>query len=821
VRTVNFTQKYSLLHFNGAIPYSFSDYDLYVDFIAGINSSNSGFLVYQPGFAGPTTAFQPTTGYLVVKTAGLNFSMNLPDIVVPDTIRFKRRYNIFTFPYSAPISFDRYADYIEAVLIPNANGTGFVTYQSGYASPFTTFVPGSTYLVVAYGGFDIENPDPSPTPTGTPLPTPGATPTPTATYTPTPTRTPTQTASQTPTGTPGLTPTTTSTTTQSPTPSVTIGATPSTTPTQTQTPTRTPLQTSTPTPTVTQTPSQTKTPTPTVTPTPSVTRPNTAREVTATPTPSVTNTKTPTQTPTCTPSATQPTIPKGRIDFDGGGSGDPHMQLSVSTSMEQVAKTSVYLNPCRVMKFAGYGYQIPGPITEEYGIAYSHKDIFKAQSYYYVSSGTFVEGLWQDYSNGGSIPPDVTVTYANDVSLYNELNDNSTAEYTPAWVVHDPINYFEELPGRMLRETNDYVEILCKSSTMGDYYNYRMQLFYTLSAFKPFIDEDIDELNSKILRDNSVKYYPMTAAIINEDKTIWWRAEIPKLHPNEKMVYKIGCWRSFKNETMYKPGKVAAAWDDNGPGASPNEALIFYVKNNDRWLAITTTNAYAGVPGASVVNQVYIQGSHVPENIKRVGTVNYTDTELGITFQGSYGTLRFNTTKTLEFDEIGGGLALVMMRVAVNNGAWSGGWGANVQGYDIAGEPFNITRQDLFAAARDGYGSAAWNKVTFFFNTGSNQTTFSSLTTIAVDGPCSQRNFANFDWDPLEPLPPFLPDDAGWDSGSLRAAYKVPSKINDSLQPYFLVEGPQISYINNLIMDTVSANGIMWPAQGGTGTEAI
>ena len=804
MRTVNFTQKYSLLHFNGAIPYSFSDYDLYVDFIAGINSSNSGFLVYQPGFAGPTTAFQPTTGYLVVKAAGLNFSMNLPDVVVPDTIRFKRRYNIFTFPYSAPISFDRYADYIEAVLIPNANGTGFVTYQSGFASPFTTFVPGSTYLVVAYGSFDIENPDPSPTPTGTPLPTPGATPTPTTTNTPTPTKTPTQTASQTPTGTPGLTPTTTTTTTQSPTPSVTIGATPTTTPTQTQTPTRTPLQTSTPTPTVTQTPSQTKTPTPTVTPTPSVTRPPAA--ITATPTPSVTNTKTPTQTPTCTPSATQPPASKGRIDFDGGGSGDPHMQVSLNTGIDEITNiTSAILNPCRVMKYAGYGYQIPGSITEEYGIAYSHKDIFKAQSYYYVSSGAFVEGLWQDYSNGGSIPPDVTVTYANDVSLYNELNDNSTAEYTPAWIVHDPINYFEELPGRMLRETNNYVEILCKSSAMGDYYNYRMQLFYTLSAFNQFIDQDIDTLNGSILRDNSVKYYPMTAAIINADNTIWWRAEIPKLHPNEKMVYKIGCWRNFRNETMYKPGKIAAQWDDNGPEA-PYESLFLYVKNNDRWLAITHTGEFAGIPGASIVKGVFIRGSHVSDN--RSGTVNYTDTELGISIIGGRGFMSFRTTKTVEFDEIGGGLAVVLMKAA-STGAWNGGWGPDVRGYDVAGESFGITRFDLIQAASQGYGSAAWNKVTFFFNTGnSNRTTFSSLTTIAVDGPCNQRNFNNFAWDPLEPEPPFAPDDPRWNNGgSLRAAYKVPSKISDSLQPYFLVEGPEISYINNLIMDTLSATG--------------
>ena len=303
MRTVNFTQKYSLFEFNGAFPYNFSDYDLYIDYIAGVNSNKSGFLVYQPGYPSPITAFQPASGYIVIKTPGLTFSMVLPDVVKPDVLKFKRRYNIFTYPYSVPLDFSNYSDYLETVLITNPGGTGFISYSPGYASPFTAFEPGSSYLVVAYGDFDMVNPEPTPTSTSTPEPTPNTTPTvtPTSTLivTPTPTLTPT------PQTTPATTPAATNPVTPSVTPSVTSspGASPVATSTQTPTPTRTPVQTSTPTPTrtpvITTTPTTTPTKTPLSSPTPTTTTP-----LTTTPTPSVTMTKTPTMTPTVTPTDT-------------------------------------------------------------------------------------------------------------------------------------------------------------------------------------------------------------------------------------------------------------------------------------------------------------------------------------------------------------------------------------------------------------------------------------------------------------------------------------------------------------------------------------
>jgi hypothetical protein len=175
VRTVNFTQKYSLFEFNGAFPYPFSDYDTYLDYVAGINANKSGFQVYQPGYPSPITNFQPASGYIVIKKQGLSFSMSLPDVVKPDILKFKRRYNIFTYPYSMPLDFSKYNDYLESVLITNPTGTGFISYSPGYPSPFTRFEPGSSYLVVAYGDFDMENPEPTPTPTSTPEPTPATT----------------------------------------------------------------------------------------------------------------------------------------------------------------------------------------------------------------------------------------------------------------------------------------------------------------------------------------------------------------------------------------------------------------------------------------------------------------------------------------------------------------------------------------------------------------------------------------------------------------------------------------------------------------------
>jgi len=217
VRQVNFNQRYSLLEFNNTSPYLFSDYEQCLDFVAGINNQKTGFLVYEPGYSSPITSFQPSSGYIVLKRTGPNFSMSLPDLSKPDLIRFTRRYNIFTYPYDTPMDFTQFGESIESVIITNPLGSGFITAQTGYGLPFTQFFPNSTYLVVVGSAFNIFNPNPEPSPTPAPTLTP--TPTITPTNTLTPSITPTQTPSCTPSVSP--TPTTTATPTVTPTPTIT------------------------------------------------------------------------------------------------------------------------------------------------------------------------------------------------------------------------------------------------------------------------------------------------------------------------------------------------------------------------------------------------------------------------------------------------------------------------------------------------------------------------------------------------------------------------------------------------------------------------
>lgn len=280
MRQVNFIQKYGLLQFNSPFAYNFSDYDLYFDFIAGINSSKSGFQVYQPGFPSPITRFSPASSYLIVKKPGLNVSMILPDLDKPPFIVFTGKYNIFTYPYNTPVDLSKYSDYLNSVLLVNQPGTGFISYQPNFESPFSTFEPGSSYMVVLNGDFVLMNPDSTPTPTptssNTPAPTTSPTPTPSVTGTSNPTPTPTF-----PLPTPTVTP---SPNIPSPTPTLTPSATPTNTPTPSYTPSITPSAT------VTQ-----------------------SRSVTSSITPSVTNTRTPTRTPFSTPNNTPSPTPSKPI----------------------------------------------------------------------------------------------------------------------------------------------------------------------------------------------------------------------------------------------------------------------------------------------------------------------------------------------------------------------------------------------------------------------------------------------------------------------------------------------------------------------------
>lgn len=274
------------------------------------------------------------------------------------TVQFFGRYTLFQFTNSFPYDISPFDPYLDYVAVVNAAKSGFITYQSGEPSPFTTFNTNSGYIVVTRPSTpfsisigDIPKPDflqfnkkynvfeypfnvetnlndysdyieavliTNNSRTGfTTIYQPGFSgPSsilkpgsaylliafgdfviPNPEVSPTPTGTPEPTPSNTPPPTP--TPTPDATTTPTPTPDS------SPTPTPQPTITATPSITPSPTPTVGTTPGPTPTLTPTKTgtpvPTPTVTKTNTPS---VTRTPSNTPTNAPTNTPTCTPTNT-------------------------------------------------------------------------------------------------------------------------------------------------------------------------------------------------------------------------------------------------------------------------------------------------------------------------------------------------------------------------------------------------------------------------------------------------------------------------------------------------------------------------------------
>lgn len=274
------------------------------------------------------------------------------------TVSIFGRYTLFQFTNNFSYQIEPFDSYIDFVAVVNNNKSGFLTYESGVPSPFSTFSPNSGYLVVSKPSTpfsismeDLPKPDflqlgrkynifqyPYNVPTnlndysdyiesvlitnnsrtgfitiyqpGFSGPSSFLQPgsayllvafgdfvIPNPEVSPTPTSTPGNTPTSTPTNT--LTPTPNATTTPTNTPNPTSSRTPD--PTITATPTYTP----TPTPTVGTTPGPTPTVTSTQTgtpaPTPTITRTQTP---TNTRTPSNTPTNAPTSTPTNTPSNT-------------------------------------------------------------------------------------------------------------------------------------------------------------------------------------------------------------------------------------------------------------------------------------------------------------------------------------------------------------------------------------------------------------------------------------------------------------------------------------------------------------------------------------
>ena len=226
----NITRFRTLFTFQGTLNIPFSTYDSVLNSVnAPRPDTRRTFLVYRPGVNVPGSTFKyftPGTGYEVncysdfVITAASQYALPF-NIDIYSASNNNIGQNIITFRTDiAPVPISQYNAFINAVYRTNPLEYPRVIYQAyrpgSSNSYYTTFEPGSSYLIQAKGNFTVNSIVPSPTPTKTP--------------TPTPTKTPTQTPTITPSESPQITPSPTRTLTPSPTLTYTRTPTPSPTP---------------------------------------------------------------------------------------------------------------------------------------------------------------------------------------------------------------------------------------------------------------------------------------------------------------------------------------------------------------------------------------------------------------------------------------------------------------------------------------------------------------------------------------------------------------------------------------------------------------
>jgi hypothetical protein len=220
----------TLFTFQGTLNIPFSTYDSVLNSVnAPRPDTRRTFLVYKPGVNVPGSTFKyftPGTGYEVncysdfTITAASQYALPF-NVDIYSASNNNIGQNIVTFRKDiAAVPISQYNAFINAVFRTNPLEYPRVIYQSyrpGSSNSFyTTFEPGSSYMIQAKSNFTVNSIVPSPTPTKTP--------------TPTPTKTPTCTPTMTPTASPQITPSPTRTLTPSPTLTYTRTPTPSPTP---------------------------------------------------------------------------------------------------------------------------------------------------------------------------------------------------------------------------------------------------------------------------------------------------------------------------------------------------------------------------------------------------------------------------------------------------------------------------------------------------------------------------------------------------------------------------------------------------------------
>lgn len=213
--THNITKNKTLFTYQGTASLPFSTYN---SFLRSINTprpdTRRTFLVYKPGVVVPGSTF---TNF----TAGTGYEVNCTDdfIISSDSPEYSLSYNIYLYKGSGNNIGQNIVTLRKEVVasIPiSAYGSGFLSnlnavfrvnpttypynnyevYKPGLSNRFfTTFDPGSSYLVQVKGSYILGTYSPpiTPTPTQTRPPTVTPTVTPTATVTLTPTKTPTPT----------------------------------------------------------------------------------------------------------------------------------------------------------------------------------------------------------------------------------------------------------------------------------------------------------------------------------------------------------------------------------------------------------------------------------------------------------------------------------------------------------------------------------------------------------------------------------------------------------------------------------------------------
>lgn len=372
------------------------------------------------------------------------------------------------------------------------------------------------------------------------------------------------------------------------------------------------------------------------------------------PTPTPTNTPEPTptqwwQNPTPTPTPTEINNGTGgSVDIGGGFWGDPHYTITIGSSKKP---DNPNLPTCSsVIKFATSDSNGSGSKINLSQLRFNkvEKFIIEFDENYQISNKT-------------SELPD---------SINNQ--DFSATGYVPNWIRHDK--------NAWVAEDSENLYIACKTSKIIDLENYRVAVFYQQES--NLIDDKID---------GECFGRKMFSFEVTESH-IMWGVIIPKSSIDKKyFCYAIGCYRIPSADGAVR--KTMAKWDDNSPTASSTKILLFYGKKGDDWVAVCITGKpWMGGP-ATLVDKIYVYG-----NVPEVGIYDSYSSQvniqtLGFELTASDYNVNFEINET--YDEVGGGLVLVLRKVLDTNAYFNGGSGSICDGFGVAGSSYGIARSDL------------------------------------------------------------------------------------------------------------------------------